>query len=174
MRSYSQLTLEERERIAVWKSRGLSLRDIAKKLGRCHGTLSRELNRNRNYNYWPSAAHKRAKERLVTSHKRPRLKSRVMHYEIEQMLIKGWSPELIAGRIRTHRPDLPSVCPEAIYQWIYTDRPDLVGYLARTHRKRMKRWKAKQNKIRIPNRRSIEERPLAVNLRKEPGHWEAD
>lgn len=174
MRSYSQLTLEERERIAVWKSRGLSLRDIARTLGRCHSTLSREINRNRSHNYWPSAAHKRAKERLATSHKRPRLKSRVMHYEIEQMLIKGWSPELIAGRIRTHRSDLPSVCPEAIYQWIYTDRPDLIGYLARSHRKRMKRWKAKQNKTRIPDRKSIQERPEIVNQRKEPGHWESD
>jgi IS30 family transposase len=167
------LNIHERERIAVWKSAGLSLRAIARKLGRPASTVSRELNRN-GPRYWPHKAQEKAEERLAVSHKRPRLKSRVMHYEIEQMLIKGWSPELIAGRIRTHRPDLSSVCPEAIYQWIYIDRPDLIGHLARAHRKRKKRWKAKQNKTRIPERKSIEERPEVVNQRKEPGHWESD
>jgi transposase, IS30 family len=174
MKSYKHLSLYERERIAVWKGRGLSLRDIAKKLGRCHSTLSREINRNRKPSYWPHKAQERAMDRLMNSHKRPRLKSRVMHYEIEQMLIKGWSPELISGRIRTHRPDLPRISPEAIYQWIYADRPDLVDHMARAHRKRKRRWKAKQNKIRIPERRSIQERPEIINERKEPGHWESD
>jgi len=167
------LNIHEREGIAVWKSAGLSLRAIARKIGRPASTISRELNRNGS-RYWPHKAQERAVERLATSHKRPRLNSRVMHYEVEQMLTKGWSPELIAGRIRTHRPDLPRVCPEAIYQWIYTDRPDLVGYLARAHRKRKRRWKAKANKIRIPDRKSIQERPEIVNQRKEPGHWESD
>ena len=40
---------------------------------------------------------------------RPRLKSRVIQYEVEGMLKRGWSPELIAGPIKTHRKDLPSI-----------------------------------------------------------------
>ncbi len=49
-----------------------------------------------------------------------------MQYEVEQMLKRGWSPELIAGRIKTHRRDLPSISHEAIYRWIYDCRRDLI------------------------------------------------
>ena len=46
------------------------------------------------------------------------------------MLSKGWSPELIAGRLKREHPHWDTVSHEAIYQWIYSERPDLVGYLS--------------------------------------------
>jgi transcriptional regulator with XRE-family HTH domain len=42
----THLTLEERERLAVLKAEGLSLRAIAARLGRAASTVSRELRRN--------------------------------------------------------------------------------------------------------------------------------
>jgi IS30 family transposase len=90
------------------------------------------------------------------------------------MLTKGWSPELIAGRLQRIRPELPSITYEAIYQWIYAERPDLVGYLARAHPKRKRRWKRSTRKIRIPDRVSIRQRPVEINDRVHPGHWETD
>ena len=38
--------------------------------------------------------------------------------KVMQMLKRGWSPELIAGRIKTHHRDLPTISHEAIYQCI--------------------------------------------------------
>jgi IS30 family transposase len=47
-RTYSRLTVEEKEReeIAIFLSLGISLSDIAGKLGRDKGTVSREIRRN--------------------------------------------------------------------------------------------------------------------------------
>jgi IS30 family transposase len=42
----THLELEERERLAVLKAEGLSLRAIARALGRAASTVSRELRRN--------------------------------------------------------------------------------------------------------------------------------
>jgi IS30 family transposase len=90
------------------------------------------------------------------------------------MLGKGWSPELIAGRLKKEHPQWPTISHEAIYQWIYSERRDLVGYLVRAHPKRRKRWKISSRKIRIPERVSIQKRPAYINQRREPGHWETD
>ena len=174
MGSYKHLTLREREGIAVWKSRGLSLREIAEKLGRHASTLSREINRNGSPAYWPSRAHERARHREQNGHKRYRLKSQAIRHEVEQMLTKGWSPELAAGRLRQEHPQWPKISHEAIYQWIYAHRPDLVGYLVRAHRKRKRRWKCTNRQTRIPERVSIQKRPVYINERQEAGHWETD
>jgi transposase len=40
------LTFAEREEIALWRARGLSVREIARHLGRAASTISRELRRN--------------------------------------------------------------------------------------------------------------------------------
>ena len=44
--SHSHLALEERIRIELFVSMGLSCREMARRLGRSHSTLSRELRRN--------------------------------------------------------------------------------------------------------------------------------
>lgn len=174
-KGYKHLSLQEREKIAVWKGQGLSLREMAAKLGRDHSTLSREINRNRGFRgYWPNKAQERALGREETSHKRKRLKSPLVRLEAERMLKKGWSPELIAGRVGVEHPSWPSISHEAIYQWIYTERRDLIGHLLHAHPKRRRRWKSSARKTRIPERVSIEERPMNVNRRQEPGHWETD
>ena len=46
MPGYSHLTAEERDRIADLRAAGLSLRAIARALGRAASTVSRELRRN--------------------------------------------------------------------------------------------------------------------------------
>ena len=176
MKSYMHLKTHERDRIAVWRSRGLSLREIAQKVGRHPSTLCRELQRNRGRRgYWPHRAQERAVWRRQNTHKRIRLKSRVLRHEVEQMLVKGWSPELIAGRITQHRKDLGTIGHEAIYQWIYSERPDLIGCLLRAHPKRWpRRYRPYRRYMGIPRRTPLLERPEAANTRAEAGHWEAD
>ena len=173
-KSYKHLTLYERERIAVWRSRGLSFREIAVKLGRHSSSLCREVNRNSRHSYWASKAHERAQKREQHGHKRNRLKDQAIRSEVERMLSKGWSPELAAGRLKKEHPHWPTISHEAIYQWVYAERPDLVGYLVRAHPKRRRRWKLSSRKTRIPGRVSIQKRPEYINQRQEPGHWETD
>ena len=44
--SHTHLTLEERISIEIFVSMGMSCREMARRLGRSHSTLSRELRRN--------------------------------------------------------------------------------------------------------------------------------
>ncbi len=178
--NYRHLNQEERDRLAILKSQGLSIRAIAQQLGRSHSTLVRELRRNRHkpkwgrYVYLPHPADQQAQDRLRASHRRPRLKCAAVHQEVVRLLERYWSPELIAGRLKRSRPELPTLSPETIYQWIYRYRTDLVTYLARAHPKRQRRWKALKHRVRIPRRISIRLRPDAIQTRQDPGHWETD
>jgi IS30 family transposase len=179
MPPYKHLDQDERDRLAVLRSRGVTLEKIGQELGRSASTLSRELERNRprrgRQDYLPHKAQMRAEDRHRDSHKRMRLKSRVLQFEVEKYLMMGWSPELISGQFRIHRQELPRVSTEAIYQWIYAEAIHLIGTLVRSHRcRRLRKNRGKGKKVIIPHRVSIVERPAAVQDRKEPGHWESD
>lgn len=175
---YRQLGLEERERIGLLRAEGRGTREIGRLLGRDRKTIERELVRNAapvNQGYY--LAHKadaRARERKQMAGQREWLKSRELQRHVEESLKVGWSPELIAGRLKQQEV-FETASYESIYQWVYERRPDLIGYLPRRHKKRHKKGHSrKHRKSHIPNRISIMERPVGVDLREEFGHWEAD
>jgi IS30 family transposase len=177
-KTYKQLNANERDILAVFKSRGKSLREIATVLQRSRSTLSRELKRNAppvytGY-YLSHKAQERAEKRQHESHRRQRLKSDFIRHYVEKRLRLGWSPELIAGRLPIDHPG-QSVSHEAIYQWVYQDATPLILSLVRAHRKRKhKGYSRKHKKSHIPERISIKERPEAVLKRLHIGHWETD
>lgn len=162
-----------------WEGKGIV--EIAKALGRNKGTISRELRRNSSaqYNcYTPCRAQKRSEQRRQTASRRPRLKNEVIRQYVKNKLALGWSPEQIAGRLSMDYPEY-TVSHEAIYQYIYhpktIGREELIACLRRAHRKRkQKSIGRRQRKTKIPNRISIEERPLSVESRYYYGHWEGD
>jgi len=175
---YQHLTIEERDEIAVLKSRGWSLRAIARQLRRDPSTLSRELRRNAapvNTGYY--LAHKaqaRATARWDQAVHRERLRDPWVRAYVTRQLRHGWSPELIAGRLQQLRPR-QAVSHEAIYQWVYADARPLIPHLARAQRRRLRRgYSRRHTKSHIPGRVPIEQRPLAATHRTELGHWEAD
>jgi len=177
-RRYRHLSEEERDKLAIYRAQGWSLRAIARKLGRDPATLSRELKRNAApvYRgcYWPHRAHTRADRRNRRTHRRRRLKSDALRRFVEVRLRIGWSPELIAGRLRTSRRGW-RISYEAIYQWIYREARHLIPFLARSHRKRLERGHSrKHTQSHIPERVSITRRPAVVARRLQAGHWEAD
>jgi IS30 family transposase len=176
MEHYKHLTQNERDKLAVLRSRGWKLRDIGKVLGRNPGTLSRELKRNNSrIAYLPHKAQEKAEKREQESHRNKRLKTYAFQHEIEQMLIQGWSPELVSGRLRLLNRGEAVASHESIYQWIYADAPYLAHYLVRRHKTRYPKCHAgKKRSIRIPGRVSLSERSVAANKREEPGHWETD
>ena len=176
--SYSHLTREEREEISIGLELGHSKRRIARTLKRNVSTIVRECSRNQppsnKVKYRANQAHLRSQKRQKERHRRERLKSEATRCYVAEKLIIGWTPELIAGRIK-HEGLLPSTNYESIYQWLYVDRKDLIKYLPRAHRKRRKRGSAKyKHATKIPDRVPIEHRSPEANSRQELGHWEAD
>lgn len=172
---YRHLDLTERTLIAGWRNEALSLREIARRLQRSHASISRELRRNLwgGGPYWPPGAQLLARARLSNRAYRERLKSKAVRAYVQQQLAKGWTPEVIAGRLHRQK-ELPSVCHEAIYQYIYGVASHLIAYLPRHHAKRKPKRPYRKTGARIPNRTSVALRPLAASTRKAWGHWEAD
>ena len=178
---YTQLSCEERDKIAVLHARGLPLVEIARIIGRNKSTISREIQRNSApvYNvYLPHKADTRAKERKSNAGIRPRLKVLMIKQYVTKKLKIGWSPEQIAGRLSKDHPGL-SISHEAIYQYIYDKdtrkTTDLSKYLPRAHKKRKLFGQGHHHKsLHIPRRVSINERPKHIEKRNQAGHWETD
>jgi len=178
-KTYKHLSLEERDLIAVLKAEGRSYGGIARIIGRDKSTISRELKRNapsKNKGYYLGhKAHGRAVERQKYTHRRERLKNQLARNYVEAKMKLGWSPEQISGRIKLKYPNV-RISHEAIYQYVYADKEELIQYLPRRRKKRYpKRYHArKHKKCHIPNRVGIEYRPKSVETRKRIGHWETD
>jgi len=184
---YSQLGIEDREMIQAGLWRGLSLREIARGLGRNPSTISRELARNikgEQRRYAPRMAQQRAEERIRKRGKRPRLKHRHIRDYVKEKLREDYSPEQIAGTLPIEHPPY-TISPEAIYRFIYAQYrregwgrcvgEDLRMYLKRKHRVRKPKFVPfTEEKGPIKNRVFIDERPAEVGHRTVVGHWEGD
>ena len=175
---YKHLTNHDRDLLSVLKSKGQSVRKIAKVLQRSPATISRELKRNappvHTGYYLAHKAHDRAVNRAVASRTHERLKNDKIRKYVKRRIKHGWSPELVAGRLKKLHPEL-SISHEAIYQWIYADARELIPSLVRANRNRKRRgYSRRHKKTHIPARISIKERPEQVQSRQEPGHWETD
>ena len=172
MRTYHQLTQEQRYQIYALKKTRHSLSEIAEVMGVHKSTVSRELNRNRGgRGYRPQQAQNLAVQRRQKA--TPRI-SRHTWAVVEKLLRQDWSPEQISGRLKKEQ----KVCisHEWIYQHVLADKRaggDLYKHL-RCQKKRRKRYGAYDRRGKLPNCRSIEERPAVVNARQRLGDWEID
>jgi IS30 family transposase len=126
MSSGKHLTLEERERLAASKAEGLSLRAIARRLGRAASTISRELQRNAlpKGGYLPVHAEGCYRERRQRSAILER-DTRLGRF-VRERLLEGWTPEQIAGWLRRgEERGLRPVSTETIYAFVH--RPGQKG-----------------------------------------------
>lgn len=185
--NYRHLTLAERERLYALKEQGMSLRSIAKKLKRSQSSLTRELQRNIKYGreyfgnaYLPCKAQALAEKRAATQRRKAPLKDPAIFLYVRKHLREdGWSPEVIAGRLKREHPDL-SICHETIYQYIYSKRRKTRGmhleqYLTLKRKRRMKHnGRSVHRHSKIAEAISIDLRPKSINKRKTVGHWETD
>ncbi|HVA96510.1 MAG TPA: IS30 family transposase [Candidatus Acidoferrales bacterium] len=187
MRVYQQLTLVEREIIYGMLRQGETLRSIGKKLRRSHTSISRELRRNIKYGneyftneYLPCKAQKLSDKRKVEQrYKAPLKNPAIFLYVRKHLRDDGWSPEVIAGKLRLDHPEL-SICHETIYQYIYSKKVKTRGmhleqYLILKRKKRMKHnGRSVRRHSKIPEAVSIDHRPRSVQRRRSIGHWETD
>lgn len=175
MKQYKHLTQEERNELVVLLKRNETIRDIARKLQRSPSSISREIKRNNGKSrYRAHTAQKRSFDKQHKAHKKQRLKSNALRIEVERMLNRQWSPELIAVRLKKQK-DLPTISHESIYQWIYSDAPHLIGNLTRFHQERWPKGKTKYSRKHfITGKVPISQRPAVANNRTQAGHWETD
>ena len=185
MKRYTRLSPLEREALSRFLASRVSLRRIARELGRSPSTLSRECKRlgMARYRYWAMEATKEAflksrkakRPRILTLH--PRLKSYV-----EKRLQQNWSPEQIARRIQLEYPfDMTMrISHETIYRHLYVLprgelKKELLKHLRQSQRFRRRRILMNDDRRgKIPEMISIDERPQEVTDRSVPGHWEGD
>jgi IS30 family transposase len=172
MRTYTQLTQTQRYQIYALKKMGHQQTEIAKFIGVDKSTISREMKRNQGLRgYRPKQAHKLAMNRRKQGQRRIRSET----WELVEAKIRlDWSPEQISGWLLRHYQI--QVSHERIYQYILSDKQtggDLHKHL-RCQKKRRKRYGNRDRRGKLPNRRSIEERPEIVDHRQRIGDWEVD
>jgi len=176
---YKHISLAERERIYGMLAKEMSLRTIAKKIGRSHSCVARELSRNAKYGrrYIPYLADRYATRKALRQRFRAALKNSLVFVYVRQKLRLGWSPETIAGRLPIDHPG-ESIDKETIYRYIFrpkSKRMKLWINLAKARKKRMKKDGRKiRRNGRIKDSVSIDLRPVEIEARIITGHWETD
>lgn len=174
--AYRRITEEERTLIYRWIGEGEPQSEIARRLSRSRGSISREIARNTGLRgYRPKQAHEKAQAQAKRAG--PRRFTDEVRRDVVMRLEGGWTPAIISGRARLE--GRPWVCAETIYTYIYADAKTggtLWKILPRAKRKRHRRCPRQEGRGRgrIPNQRRIDTRPAEVETRLSVGHWEGD
>ena len=183
-RSTRCLTLAEREEISRGLVSGISMRQIARQLGRSASTVSREVGRNGGRQQYRAAkADKAAWQRA----KRPKVCKLALNPRLQRIVAQKlrlqWSPEQIAGWLsHTFSEDESlQVSHETIYKSLFVQSRGVLKKQLMQHlrsRRQIRRSKTASQKGpqngQIVDAVSIRERPASVEDRAVPGHWEGD
>jgi len=197
-KKYEHLGIEERTMIQLGLEQRCTLRAIARSVHRSPSTITRELARNGwtcpgarpikrgrppvAGGYRAGAADGRARQLAAT----PRCPSRLatdgpLWPIVEDLLRQRHSPEQIAGILARMHPDNPvlQASHETIYTAIYAMprgelRSELIACLRQSRKTRRPRARGTDRRGTIPNMTSIHDRPVEVEERLVPGHWEGD
>jgi IS30 family transposase len=182
-RSPGRLSLGEREEISRGLAAGLSLRAIAASLGRAPSTISREVAAHGGRRRYRAA---KADQQAWARARRPQVCKLATRPGLRDIvaakLAARWSPQQIAGWLRTTYPDDAEmqVSHETIYRTLFIQsrgalRKELTQHL------RTKRVLRRPASVRLPDGRgarpgilNISERPAEADDRAVPGHWEGD
>jgi len=184
-RNTQHLTLAEREEIRVALSLKMSLRAIARMLGRSPSTISREVSRNRGRRYYKAVDADNRAKRMA---KRPKLGTLELNTELKQIVMSklelNWSPEQISGwlRVEHSRRKNMQVSHETIYKSIYVRSKGVIHHSFTKHLRRSRPMRHSRYHSRsgdrsftsIVNGVSIHERSKNIENRKSLGHWEGD
>jgi transposase, IS30 family len=178
------LSHAEREEIAVLHAQKVGVREIARRLGRCHTSIGRELGRNSNRDgcYRALRAQRRAEQRARRPKpgklaRQPRLRALVeAKLEDEQ-----WSPQQISSWLQGEfGNDGSMTCShETIYRSLFVQsrgelRRELSRHLRTGRDQRKPHHRPERRKGRLVEPISIRERPAEAEDRAVAGHWEGD
>ncbi len=185
------LSFQEREEIAVGLAAGRSQADIARQLGRCTSTISREIERNSTSvkSRKPSAGPRYragfAQSQAAQKARRPKASKLAGHArlrcQVQARLKEHWSPEQIMCRLVVDFPDDEGmrVSHETIYRSLYVQgkgglKRELVKQLRSGRKVRKTHKKTDERRGRIKDMTPISARPHSPQDRAVPGSWEGD
>ena len=179
------LSQDERIEIADLRQAGLSIRQIALRLGRAASTVSRELRRNatRSRGYRPFDAHRRATARRARDHRRRIGDNGELRQLVAELLAQRWSPQQISRHLRVRFPAQSGMwlCHESIYQAVYQPGSGLLRLsrlaphhrsplrTGRDHRRAQQRTERCRPRFEYPML-TIHQRPFPPEDRSQPGH----
>ena len=179
MKKASKITDAERSEIDILHTKGYSAREVARALGRSPNTIATELKRNSYKNGTYVAA--RAKQKAYVRRKYAKYQGKKIQEDSKLRLFiilklsEHWNPDEIAGYLKENPALGMYISKTAIYEWLRSawgqQYCDLL-YCKRYNRK--PRRKNKTNRVMIPDRTPITERPVAALDRAEIGHCEYD
>lgn len=181
-RSARVLSSDEREEISRQLAATMTLRQIARALGRAPSTISREVQRHGGrVRYRARLADAAAWQRAQRPKACRLLTHAPLRARVTRKLQQRWSPEQIAGWLRRTYPDAPhmQVSHETIYRTLFVQsrgalKQELLQYLRRRGRMRKPRPRTDAPVGALADGVSIRERPASVEDRAVPGHWEGD
>jgi IS30 family transposase len=191
---YSHLSDAERWAIETKLKDRLSLAAIGRSLGRHRSTICRERRRGlwRPFNQYLAVFGQRyyALKRAQAGHARRKLDPHMRKPAWKTVLFglrQDWSPQQLCDRLNDGAlpasvvpPDLLGLSHQTIYRAIWDmppsqQRAQLVKLLRRSPGGRRRTRKPKSERFTgLSNITPISLRPLAADLRLEPGHWEGD
>ncbi|MCA0325463.1 MAG: IS30 family transposase [Proteobacteria bacterium] len=166
--SYTHLSRDERYQIQSWLELGLSVADIAQRLGRHRSTIAREIERNRSADaYRAGAAQAQARERQ--SCRRNALRLLAPDWALVMAYLQlDLSPQQVSKRLALEQR--LRVSHSCIYR--YLQRPGVAPPVLRCARRRRPRPSSGAGLL--PQRVGIEQRPAIVQQRSRRGDWEGD
>lgn len=176
--SMKHLTIEQRYKICAYYQARMSIKEIANLIGVHRSTVWREIQRNcdkRNGEYKPELAQKKYEYRLQSRGHHIKFDDD-LKIQVNILLSKGYSPEQIAGFMRSRGQEI--VSHETIYQYIWNDKKngnkELYKHLRRHGRKHRKRGDKTNGRGFIKNRVDIDQRPKIVDDKVRFGDLEID
>jgi IS30 family transposase len=178
--SYTHLTARDRYVISHLHSQ-MSYREIARRLGRHHTTISREIKRNKppHSTYWYYFIERDVELKRHTARCFRRQSHLPLVKYVEGKLRLNWPPEAISARLKLDYPNdgRMRVSHETIYRWVYLvaeEGVDIHNHLRRRHKKRRKQKRYGSGRRFIAGRVPIHQRPAIVAERERFGDWEGD
>jgi transposase, IS30 family len=175
MKKYKQLTLALRYQIFAYKNENYTITKIAELIGVNKSTISRELKRNSQNNYYS------AESAQIKASTRDKFKTRYkkltnkLKLKIGKMLREGYSPTQLAGRLKLKNKI--SLSYETIYRYIYSNQISggrLYKSLRHQNKKYTKRSSQYKTRGQIKNRINISQRPKIVETKTRFGDFEVD
>ena len=173
---YHQVTARERYLIVHHKSRGRSLRAIAKMLSRSPSTISRELKRNvsKDGRYRADQADSYARTRRWKSRRGTQFDALAVEL-VCSLVRRKWSPEQVSRRLR--KQGRLAVGVATIYRMLVRDRAQggqsWLQLRQLSHRYR-KGYRVLDRRGRIQGKKPLSARPAGAHDRSEEGHLEGD
>lgn len=176
--AYTHLSKEALFKIQSWKEICMSQAEMARRIRTDPSTISRELKRDSypsgRYHAGHALTLRRNRRKAGKRGTKKLVKDSRLRRAVINRLRKKDSPEQVMGK--RHRLGKDYVVHETIYQYLYTERPDLMCLLRQRKGKYRRRHGTKQReKEREWAKKTwITERPAIINNRLELGHFEGD